>query len=70
MLNDAREVADSIEGVDYTWHDFAQLPAEERARIDFIFTTPSIKVLKVFIPQENVDAFLSDHNPQVATLQF
>lgn len=70
VLNDSRCVADSVEGVDYTWHDFGKEPADQRSRIDFIFTTPSIKVHKVFIPQENVDAFLSDHNPQVATLQF
>ena len=70
VLNDSRKVAKAVEGADYTWHDFSKLPAEERGIIDFIFTTPSIEVLKVFIPQENIDALLSDHNPQVATLQF
>ena len=70
VLNDSRKVAKAVEGADYTWHDFGKLPAEERGIIDFIFTTPSIEVLKVFIPQENIDALLSDHNPQVATLQF
>ena len=70
MLNDSRKVAKAVEGADYTWHDFGKLPAEERGIIDFIFTTPSIEVLKVYIPQENIDALLSDHNPQVATLQF
>ena len=70
VLNDSRKVAKAVEGADYTWHDFGKLPAEERGIIDFIFTTPSIEVLKVYIPQENIDALLSDHNPQVATLQF
>lgn len=70
VLNDSRKVAKAVEGADYTWHDFGKLPAEERGIIDFIFTTPSIEVLKVYIPQENADALLSDHNPQVATLQF
>ena len=70
VLNDSRKVAKTVEGADYTWHDFSKLPAEERGIIDFIFTTPSIEVLKVYIPQENADALLSDHNPQVATLQF
>ena len=70
VLNDSRKVAKAVEGADYTWHDFSKLPAEERGIIDFIFTTPSIEVLKVYIPQENADALLSDHNPQVATLQF
>ena len=70
VLNDSRKVAKTVEGADYTWHDFGKLPAEERGIIDFIFTTPSIEVLKVYIPQENADALLSDHNPQVATLQF
>ena len=70
VFNDSRKVAKAVEGADYTWHDFGKLPAEERGIIDFIFTTPSIEVLKVYIPQENIDALLSDHNPQVATLQF
>ena len=70
VLNDSRKVAKAVEGADYTWHDFGKLPAEERGIIDFIFTTPSIEVLKVYIPQENADALLSGHNPQVATLQF
>lgn len=70
VFNDSRKVAKTVEGADYTWHDFGKLPAEERGIIDFIFTTPSIEVLKVYIPQENADALLSDHNPQVATLQF
>ena len=70
VLNDSRKVAKAVEGADYTWHDFGKLPAEERGIIDFIFTTPSIEVLTVYIPQENIDALLSDHNPQVATLQF
>ena len=70
VLNDSRKLAKTVEGTDYTWHDFGKLPAEERGIIDFIFTTPSIEVLKVYIPQENADALLSDHNPQVATLQF
>ena len=70
VLNDSRCVTDSVEGDDYTWHDFGKLPANEREKIDFIFVTPSIKVTHAFIPQEDVNALLSDHNPHIATLQF
>lgn len=44
----------------------------EREKIDFIFVTPQIKVNRSWIPKENADGkgLLSDHNPQLATLQF
>lgn len=70
VLNDAYKIAEKVDGVDYTWHDFGKLPAKEREKIDFIFVTPSIKVTHAFIPQEDVNALLSDHNPHIATLQF
>lgn len=70
VLNDAYKIAEKVDGVDYTWHDFGKLPANEREKIDFIFVTPSIKVTHAFIPQEDVNALLSDHNPHIATLQF
>ncbi|MGM9803294.1 MAG: endonuclease/exonuclease/phosphatase family protein [Muribaculaceae bacterium] len=70
VLNDAYKIAQAVEGVNYTWHEFGKLPAQERSKIDFIFVTPGIEVTRAYIPQEDPAAPLSDHNPHVATLQF
>lgn len=72
VLKDAYKTADVKEGVNYTFHDFEKIPVEEREKIDFIFVTPQIKVSRSWIPKENPDGkgVLSDHNPQLATLQF
>ena len=70
VLKDAYKIAQKTSGVKYTWHEFATLPDNEREKIDFIFVTPQIKVLSSYIPQENKEALLSDHNPQLVTLEF
>lgn len=72
VLKDAYKTADVKEGVSYTFHDFEKVPMNEREKIDFIFVTPQIKVTRSWIPKENPDGkgVLSDHNPQLATLQF
>lgn len=72
VLKDAYKTADAKEGVNYTFHDFEKIPVGEREKIDFIFVTPQIKVNRSWIPKENPDGkgVLSDHNPQLATLQF
>ncbi|MBQ8502088.1 MAG: endonuclease/exonuclease/phosphatase family protein [Bacteroides sp.] len=70
VLQDAYRVAAEHTGVDYTFHNYARLSPEEAIRIDFIFVTPQIKVLSVDIPQEVPGQFLSDHNPQIAELEF
>lgn len=70
VLNDAHKTAEQTLGVDYTWHDFARIPAEECEKIDFVFVTPSINVLSSEVPAEDPSALLSDHNPQVVQLQF
>lgn len=72
VLKDAYKTADVKEGVSYTFHDFEKVPMNEREKIDFIFVTPQIKVNRSWIPKENADGkgLLSDHNPQLATLQF
>lgn len=70
VLNDAHKIAAQPLGVNYTWHDFARIPAEECEKIDFVFVTPSISVLSSEIPAEDPSALLSDHNPQVVQLQF
>lgn len=72
VMKDAFKTAESREGVDYTFHNFGQIPADSCEKIDYIFITPQIKVKDAFIPQEDRETgrFLSDHNPHVATLEF
>ncbi len=77
VLNDAHKVAKEVYGADYSFHDWGRVPVEHRAQIDFIFTTPSIRVLKAGIYEEHqIDSlnpetrwgFISDHNPVVGEL--
>ena len=72
VLKDAMKIAKETDGVKYTFHDFGRVPQAEREKIDFVFVTPQINVLKNYIPEEGKEAgkILSDHNPQVTTLEF
>ena len=70
VLKDTWKIAARREGVGYTFHDFGREPKEKREKIDYIFVTPQIKVKNAFIPQEVEGQYLSDHNPEVATLVF
>lgn len=72
VLKDAYKIADNVEGVDYTFHDFGKIPPSECEKIDFIFVTPQIRVLNAEIPEEGNDSigFLSDHNPHLAKIEF
>lgn len=72
VLKDAHKIADKTTGPNYTFHDFGRLPPNERERIDFIFVTPQINVLKSEIAQEpkGTTGYLTDHNPQFATIAF
>ena len=64
------QTAARVTGVDYTFHDFARIPAEDCEKIDFIFVTPQVLVKNCEIPAEVPEALLSDHNPQLADLEF
>lgn len=70
VMKDAYKEAARVIGVDYTFHDFARIPAEECEKIDFIFVTPQVAVKSTEIPEELPEALLSDHNPQLADLEF
>ncbi len=72
MLKDAYKIAETTEGPEYTFHDFGRIAENERQKIDFIFVSSSVKVLKSEIPQEGKGAtgYLSDHNPQIADIEF
>lgn len=70
VLRDAYKTAADVTGVDYTFHDFARIPAEDCEKIDFIFVTSHVRVKSCEIPAEEPEALLSDHNPQLADLEF
>lgn len=52
-------------GVTYTYHNFGRAPETKKAKIDYIFVSPQVKVLSVGILSENptTSGHVSDHNP-------
>ena len=72
VLRDAYKIADRRTGSAYTFHDFGREPMERREKIDFIFVTPHVKVLRADIAPnpETPTGYLSDHNPHMALLEF
>lgn len=70
VMKDAYKVARKVTGVNYTFHDFAKIPAKDCEKIDFVFVTPQIEVVSSYIPAEVPHAILSDHNPQLVELKF
>ncbi len=74
VLNDSHKIAESTEGLSYTFHNFGRIDEDEDGgqKIDFIFVTPSIRVLKSNIPSAQVDSvlYLTDHNPVLAEIEF
>ncbi len=70
VLKDSRKIAEKVTGVNYSFHDYTRRPLEKRTIIDFLFVTPSIKVLHSDIPQEDASAILTDHNPVWIDIEF
>lgn len=74
VLKDAFKTAGNKSGVSYTFHDYGRIEKDKCEMIDFIFVTPQITVNSVYIPEEpsrkDGVQYLSDHNPQIATLEF
>ncbi len=79
VLNDAHKVAEQTSGVAHSFHNWGRKAEEQRSQIDFIFTTPGIRVLKSHIYEEHkIDSlkpetrwgYISDHNPVVAEIEF
>ncbi len=72
VLKDAYKIAEKVEGVNYTFHDFGLEPMEKREKIDFIFVTPQISVQRAYIPEpaKGPTGFLSDHNPHAVHITF
>lgn len=65
VLKDLYKDSPETVGTTSTYHDFGRIPAPERAKIDFIFISPSIKVLRSGIIREcdGPSPHISDHNP-------
>lgn len=69
-LTDARTVAELVYGPDWTFHDFGQIPYDQRSRIDYIFVKNGLDVQKYGILAETEgDAFLSDHAPVLIVIK-
>ena len=70
VLRDAHKIADSVKGVNYSYHAFAMKPKELCSKIDFVFVTPHFGILQSEVVEEVPTALLSDHNPQLVRMQF
>ena len=70
VMRDAYYMSPQHEGVRYSFHAYSTIPPSQAHKIDFIFVTPQIEVLRTGIPKDNPDAPLSDHSPHWADLQF
>ncbi len=70
VLNDAYKISPSHGGVKYSFHNFGRRPVEKRTKIDFIFVTPNVDVIRTGTPKDVDEYALSDHNPHWADLQF
>ncbi len=64
LFFDARELAETVSGPDWSFHGFGRTKPEQRRMIDFIFVTDGIKIISYDnIFEEIGDTYHSDHNP-------
>lgn len=70
VLKDAYKISPSHGGVHYSFNNYGRIPVEKRSKIDFIFVTPNIDVVRTGIPMDVQTHSLSDHNPHWADLKF
>lgn len=71
VLKDTYKTASEKSGPGYTFHDFGRIDKDSCEKIDYIFTTPQVKILRSDIAQENRDGkvYLSDHNPIITQIE-
>ena len=69
-LNDAYKVSPEHHGIECTFNGYRNNYQNKGDKIDFIFITPQINVIRTCVPQDNLNAVLSDHNPHWADLEF
>lgn len=68
-LADTYDLANVRYGTEWTFHDFGRLAMEERERIDYVFVTQGIEVIRHQQPSEQRgDRFMTDHNPVIVEL--
>ena len=70
VMRDAYYMSPEHHGVRYSFHGYQKVDPAKAHKIDFIFVTPNISVLRTGIEPNNVEAPLSDHCPHWADLQF
>ena len=70
VLKDAFKISPSHGGVHYTCNGFGRTPVAKREKIDFIFVTPKINVIRTVTPLDVANHIISDHNPHWADLEF
>lgn len=68
-LFDTRLIAQSVAGTSWTFHDFGQLPLEERPLIDYIFVNEAWGVRKYEVLEDRGEVYLSDHAPVFTVLK-
>jgi endonuclease/exonuclease/phosphatase family metal-dependent hydrolase len=63
-FHDSRLIAKSVSKITGTFHDFGNIPTEQRIIIDYLFVTENITVNNYQIgPEKRNEIFLSDHSP-------
>ncbi|NDV84826.1 endonuclease/exonuclease/phosphatase family protein [Bacteroides sp. 51] len=69
-MQNASEVAAIAYGPSWSFHDFGQLPLEERMLLDYVFVTHGTKVDRYRVIQDTPDnVYLSDHYPVLVDLR-
>lgn len=65
-----KDLASSVEGLNWSFHDFDKLELSKRELIDYIFVTPSILVKNYeVLPILYKNKLVSDHAPVIAKVQ-
>lgn len=70
VLKDAYKISPSHGGVAYSCNGFGKTSQNKRQKIDFIFVTPQIEVIRTVTPMDVESHIISDHNPHWADLEF
>ncbi len=68
-LTDSRQLADVVYGPSWSWHDFGEIPYEQRPLLDYVFVRGNIDVDRYGVLAETENGkFLSDHAPLLVNL--
>lgn len=68
-LSDSKGLAKVVYGPDWSWHDFGELPYNERPLLDYVFIRGGMDVDRYGVLAETENGeYLSDHAPVLVTL--